>query len=199
MSLATYGTQFRTIPNETELFVSTVPTGGVSFIDVRVDGRVISGPIVTLTSITPLGGLPLTYQYTFTFSGKYCTDIAVNNTFVGYNSTTGITYTYSSATAGDTTFAGFESDAGVLFDKVISYLPDSSSEKTAVYTFVVDGIVTTKIQKIHMIPTRWYIRLQALCNKLHVGRSMSDTGGVVIEPVGYYSSSPSGWVTPADC
>ncbi len=197
MPLATYGTQFRTIPNETETFVSTSPTGGVSYVDVKVDGRVITGPIVTLTSIVPysLG----TYLYTYTFSGKYCTDIAVNNSFVGYNSITKQTYTYSSTTAGDTTFASFDNDAGVLFDKVISYMPDPAREKTAIYTFVVNGSPTTKTQKIHLIPTRWYIRLQDLCNRLHSGRSMADNGGAVVEPVGYYTSSPSGWTTPTDC
>lgn len=199
MPLATYGTQFRTIPNETETFVSTAPTGGVSFIDVRVDGRIITGPIVTLTSITPLGGLPVTYLYTFTFSGKYCTDVAVNNTFVGYNSVNRTTHTYSSTTGGDATFTSFDNDAGVVFDKIISYLPDPSNEKTATYTFIVDGTVTTKTQKIHLIPTRWYVRLQSLCNRLHSGRSMADNAGSVVEPVGYYTSNPSGWVSPSDC
>ena len=199
MTLATYGTQFRTIPSETETFISTAPTGGVSFIDVKVDSRVITGPIVTLTSITPLGGLPPTYLYTFTFTGKYCTDVAVNNTFVGYNSQNGTTHTYSSSTAGDISFTNFENDAGTVFDKIISYLPDPSSEKTAVYTFVVDGAPTTRLQKIHLIPTRWYERLQTLCNQLHSGRNMADNTGAAINPVGYYTSDPAGWVSPSNC
>ena len=44
MALATYGTQFRTIPSETEEFISTAATGGVVFNHVKVDGREISGP-----------------------------------------------------------------------------------------------------------------------------------------------------------
>jgi hypothetical protein len=199
MALATYGTQFRTIPNETEEFVSIAPTGGVVFLNVKVDGRTITGPIVTLTSITPLGGLPPTYRYLFTFTGKYCADLSVNNTFVGYNSVNHTTHTYSSTTGGDATFASFESDAGVVFDKIISYLPDPSDEKTAVYTFTVDGVPTTKTQKIHLIPTRWYERLQTLCNQLHTGRTMANDTGSVINPVGYYTSDPAGWVSPSNC
>lgn len=199
MPLSIYGTQFRNIPSETETFVSTAPTGGVVFVSVKVDGRTISGPIVTLTSITPLGGMPLTYLYTFTFTGKYCTDVAVNNTFVGYNSVNKTTHTYSSSTAGDSTYVSFEADVGTVFDKIISFEPDMSFEKTAVYTFTVDGVPTTKSQKIHLIPTRWYERLQVLCNQLHSGRNMADGSGSLINPIGYYTSDPAGWVSPSNC
>lgn len=196
MPLSTYGTQFRTIPSETEIFTSVAAAGGVSFVDVRVDGKVISGPIVTLTSITPVA---LQYQYLFTFTGKYCTDVATNNTFVGYNTATKTTHTYSSALGGESTYSSFEADVGVVFDKIISYEPDLSNEKTATYTFLVDGVTTTRTQKIHLIPTRWYERLQALCNQLHSGRNMANDSGATIEPIGYYTSDPAGWVSPSNC
>jgi len=199
MPLSTYGTQFRTIPSETEIFTSFSPAGGVVFVDVRVDGRVITGPIVTLTSVTPMGGIPATYQYLFTFTGKYCTDVATNNTFIGYNSVNKTTHTYSSALGGESLYATFESGVGTVFDKLISFQPDFSDEKTAIYTFTVDGVSTTRQQKIHLIPTRWYERLQTICNQLHSGRTMADDTGTTLNPIGYYSSNPAGWVVPTNC
>jgi hypothetical protein len=200
MPLSTYGTQFRTIPGETETFNSISPTGGVVFVDVKVDGIVISGPIVTLTSITPgPGAPPAYYTYLFTFTGKYCTDIATNNTFIGYNSVNKTTHTYSSASGGESLYATFENDVGTVFDKLISFQPDMSDEKTAIYTFLVDGAPTTRSQKIHLIPTRWYERLQFICNQLHSGRNMADGSGSTINPIGYYTSDPAGWVIPSNC
>ena len=231
MALSVYGTQFRTIPaGETVTFVhqsvnNTIPVN-IQYVQAIVDygastASVISGVTMSNTSCVITNAMTKEYTVTFTLSGKYGDDLATLDVYQAcnqnvYDPDASSFYGSDSKPSGDFKVTTYNSYGALMAAKasshssttgwnhIVKFYPDTSSEKTVTYKFTVSGVTNvTNTQKVHLIPTRHFTRLNSLMNSIYAAenptsttRTMSDSGGNSTTPS--YSSNPAGWVDPAE-
>lgn len=226
MPLSIYGTQFRDIPaGETVEFshAKTLVDGGqpvnVSFVNAKVDkgltteGIVISVTMSNTSCILTTVGMTQVYITTYTLSGKYKDDLATRDIYQvmntnNYDPNASSFYGSDSKPTGDfqvTTYNSYNaliearatsSTSTTGWNNIVKFYPDDTPEKTVTFTFNAQGVSTEFTQKVHLIPTRHFTRLQSLVQGIAPGRVIQDSSGNVVTPT--YISDPPGWVEPAE-
>jgi hypothetical protein len=159
MSIAAYYLQFDTV-SFTQVF--SEPTASpVTYVNVTIDGKVISGFNATLVSTT--GIAPGPWITTFAVTGIFGEDIATNHTFITVKQPE---LTERSYTDYDTMMADF----GKNWDIVRYYAPDATPTKTAIFNFLYQGTPIPISTTVYTVPTRWYSRLQTICQSIRPNR-----------------------------
>lgn len=226
MALSIYGTQFRDIPaGETVTFshAESLVTAGqpvnVSFVNAKVDkGLTTEGVITSVTMsntscILTTVGMIQVYITTYTLSGKYRDDLATRDIYQvintnNYDENASSFYESEAKPTGDfqvTTYNSYNelvaarapsSTSTTGWNNIVKFYPDDTPEKTVTFTFNAQGVTTEFTQKVHLIPTRYFTRLQSLVQGIAPSRVIEDASGNVITPT--YISDPPGWVEPAE-
>lgn len=226
MALSIYGIQFREIPSgETVSFShqKVLVDGGepvnVVFVDARVDKgltteKVLTSVVMSNTSCTlETVGLVSTYITTYTLTGKYGSDLATKDIYQtintnNYDENTSSFYGSEAKPIGDFPVTTYNSYAELMaakapsststtgWNNIVKFYPDDTPEKTVTYTFIAQGNTVEYTQKVHLIPTRHFTRLQAIMQSLEPSRTAQDSSGNVLPPT--YISDPAGWVEPAE-
>jgi hypothetical protein len=211
MALSTYGTQFRVIPaGETVTFshAKTLVDGGqpvnVSFVNAKVDKGlstegVITSAVMSNTScvLTSVGLLQF-YITTYTLSGKYGDDLATRDIYQvintnNYDENASSFYESEAKPTGDFPVTTYNSYSALLaakapshssttgWNNIVKFYPDDSAEKTVTFTFLAQGVTTEFTQKVHLIPTRYFTRLNTLMNNIYAEENPSSPSRTIIE------------------
>lgn len=226
MALSTYGTQFRVIPaGETVEFThpKTLVTAGqpvnVSFVNARADKDlptegVVSGVTMTNTScVLVTSGIIENYVTTYTLSGKYGDDLTTRDVYQvintnNYDPNASSFYGSESKPTGDFQVTTYNSYSALVaarapsststtgWNNIVKFYPEDTAEKIVTYIFTAQGQTVEFTQKVHLIPTRHFTRLQSLVQGIAPGRTTQDASGNIITPT--YISDPPGWVEPAE-
>ena len=186
MTLSVYGRQFTDVPaGETVTLTSSVVTPPV-YVGATVDGKPISGVTMTLKSVV----FNILYSTTFTLTGQYSYDLATNDEYTAINTKNYILSTEDFEQVNYTSYDTLIAEKGKKWDQLIKFFPDTAPEKTVTFTFT-GGTPTTFTQKVHLVPTRHFTRLQSIIQSIVPDRSVVDSTGNIITPG--YSSDPPGW------
>ena len=193
MTLSTYGRQFVDVPaGETVTITAAALVNPIviTYVGATVDGKSISSVTMSNTSCVLTDPLTQMYTTTFTLTGQYSSDLATEDEFIAINTKN---YISSSENFEQLTYKLYDqliAEKGVKWDQIIKFYPDRSPEKTVIYTFT-GGIPTTVTQKVSLIPTRQFTRLQSIMQSISPNRVVTDASGNIITPG--YSSDPPGF------
>lgn len=193
MTLSTYGRQFVDVPaGETVTITAAALVNPIviTYVGATVDGKSISSVTMSNTSCVLTDPLTQMYTTTFTLTGQYSSDLATEDEFIAINTKN---YISSSEDFEQLTYKLYDqliAEKGVKWDQIIKFYPDRSPEKTVIYTFT-GGIPTTVTQKVSLIPTRQFTRLQSIMQSISPNRVVTDASGNIITPG--YSSDPPGF------
>ena len=193
MTLSTYGRQFVDVPaGETVTITASALVNPIviTYVGATVDGKSISSVTMSNTSCVLTDPLTQMYTTTFTLTGQYSSDLATEDEFIAINTKN---YISSSEDFEQLTYKLYDqliAEKGVKWDQIIKFYPDRSPEKTVIYTFT-GGIPTTVTQKVSLIPTRQFTRLQSIMQSISPNRVVTDASGNIITPG--YSSDPPGF------
>lgn len=106
------------------------------------------------SNTTPNGVIVSNTGITFTITGSYGEDIAINDEYV--------------VRTKDGKFLTYHSYTDLInseYQHLIKFSPDASHDKTFRYSFLVDSVLTTYEQKVNLNPSRHYTRLRQLVNR----------------------------------
>lgn len=211
MPLSIYGTQFRDIPaGETVVFShpQTLVTAGqpvnVSFVNAIVDkglttqGVITSATMSNTSCILTTVGLAQIYITTYTLSGKYRDDLATRDIYQvvnmnNYDPNASSFYGSDAKPTGDFPVTTYNSYSALLAAKaptrtaatgwnhIVKFYPDDSLEKTVTFTFIAQGQTVEEIQKVRLIPTRYFTRLNSLMNNIYAEENPSNPSRTIIE------------------
>lgn len=193
MTLSTYGRQFVDVPaGETVTITASALVNPIviTYVGATVDGKSISSVTMSNTSCVLTDPLTQMYTTTFTLTGQYSSDLATEDEFIAINTKN---YISSSEDFEQLTYQLYDqliAEKGVKWDQIIKFYPDRSPEKTVIYTFT-GGTPTTTTQKVSLIPTRQFTRLQSIMQSISPNRVVTDASGNIITPG--YSSDPPGF------
>jgi len=193
VTLSTYGRQFVDVPaGETVTITAAALVNPIviTYVGATVDGKSISSVTMSNTSCVLTDPLTQMYTTTFTLTGQYSSDLATEDEFIAINTKN---YISSSENFEQLTYKLYDqliAEKGVKWDQIIKFYPDRSPEKTVIYTFT-GGIPTTVTQKVSLIPTRQFTRLQSIMQSISPNRVVTDASGNIITPG--YSSDPPGF------
>jgi hypothetical protein len=193
VTLSTYGRQFVDVPaGETVTITASALVNPIviTYVGATVDGKSISSVTMSNTSCVLTDPLTQMYTTTFTLTGQYSSDLATEDEFIAINTKN---YISSSEDFEQLTYKLYDqliAEKGVKWDQIIKFYPDRSPEKTVIYTFT-GGIPTTVTQKVSLIPTRQFTRLQSIMQSISPNRVVTDASGNIITPG--YSSDPPGF------
>ena len=211
MALSIYGIQFREIPSgETVSFShqKVLVDGGepvnVVFVDARVDKgltteKVLTSVVMSNTSCTlETVGLVSTYITTYTLTGKYGDDLATRDIYQAintnnYDENASSFYGSEAKPTGDFSVTTYNSYSALLaakapshssttgWNNIVKFYPDDTPEKTVTYTFISQGNTVEYTQKVHLIPTRYFTRLNTLINNIYAEENPSNPSRTIIE------------------
>lgn len=211
MPLSVYGTQFRVIPagetvefSHAKTLVDMGQPVNVSFVNAIVDKGlstqgVISGVTMSNTSCILTGTmLAQIYVTTYTLSGKYGDDLATRDIYQvvntnNYDPNASSFYGSDAKPTGDFPVTTYNSYSALLatraptrttttgWNHIVKFYPDDSLEKTVTFTFVAQGQTVEETQKVHLIPTRYFTRLNTLMNGIYAEENPSSPTRTIIE------------------
>lgn len=174
--IPTYLLQFA--PLNFTLTFAGEPNSSLTYRNVTVDGKPVSGVTVTKVSANPSGGIGILWTINFQVTGAFGDDIATQNKFI----------TVKESDLSEKTYTDYDvmlSEFKTNWDVVRYYAPDPSPTKLATFNFI-NNLKQTRSTSVtvYTVPDRWYSRLQTVCQLIRPARVIANSSGSVVNTSG---------------